>query len=102
MTDRPTHIEDLFSKARQIWPDFEHRPQQETMAQAVAEALGTRSHLLVEAQTGVGKTMAYLIPAVLHARSGGRKAIISTHTKNLQDQLYCKDIPLVRQLLGLE
>lgn len=102
MTDPPTHIEKLFSKARQIWPDFEHRPQQETMAQAVAEALGTRSHLLVEAPTGVGKTMAYLIPAVLHARSDGRKAIISTHTKNLQDQLYCKDIPLVRQLLGLE
>src|SRR5512140_462800 len=102
MTDRPTHIEDLFSKARQIWPDFEHRPQQETMAQAVAEALGTRSHLLVEAPTGVGKTMAYLIPAVLHARSDGRKAIISTHTKNLQEQLYCKDIPLVQQLLGID
>ncbi len=85
-----------------MWPDFEHRPQQETMAHAIAEALGTRSHLIVEAPTGVGKTLAYLIPAVLHARADGRKAIISTHTKNLQEQLYCKDVPLVRHLLGMD
>ncbi len=102
MKDRPTHIEQLFSRARELWPDFEHRPQQEIMADAVAEALGTRNHLLVEAPTGVGKTLAYLIPAVLHARSDGRKAVISTHTKNLQEQLYCKDLPLVRQLLGMD
>ncbi|RPH34748.1 DEAD/DEAH box helicase, partial [bacterium] len=102
MEERPTHITELFTKAREIWPDFEHRPQQETMAHAVAEALGTRNHLIVEAPTGVGKTLAYLIPAVLHARSDGRKAVISTHTKNLQEQLYCKDILLVRQLLGMD
>lgn len=102
MDARPAHIPQLFSRAREIWPDFEDRPQQEAMAHAVAAALGTRSHLIVEAPTGVGKTLAYLIPAVLHARSDGRKAVISTHTKNLQEQLFCKDLPLVRQLLGFD
>ena len=102
MNTRSTHIPQLFSRAREIWPDFEDRPQQEAMAHAVARALGTRSHLIVEAPTGVGKTLAYLIPAVLHARSAGRKAVISTHTKNLQEQLFCKDLLLVRQLLGID
>lgn len=102
MPPRQTPIEEYFAKARSLWPEFEHRPQQEAMAQAVAEALGTRGHLIVEAPTGVGKTLAYLIPAVLHARNEGRKAVISTQTKNLQEQLYCKDIPLVRQLLGVD
>jgi ATP-dependent DNA helicase DinG len=102
MLARPTHIDQLFARARELWPDFEHRPQQEAMAQAVAEALRTRNHLIVEAPTGVGKTLAYLIPAVLHARTDGRKAVISTNTKNLQEQLYCKDLPLVRQLLGID
>jgi ATP-dependent DNA helicase DinG len=102
MKEHRTHIEQLFSKARELWPDFEHRPQQEIMAQAVADALDTRNHLIVEAPTGVGKTLAYLIPTVLHARRSGRKAVISTYTKNLQEQLYCKDILLVRQLLGVD
>jgi ATP-dependent DNA helicase DinG len=102
MKERPTHIEGLFEKARTLWPDFEHRPQQEAMARAIAEALGHRKHLIIEAPTGVGKTLAYLIPAVLHARSEGRKAIISTHTKNLQEQLCGKDISLVRELLGTD
>ena len=102
MKEGPTQIDGLFLKARTLWPEFEHRPQQEAMAHAVAKALGTRQHLIVEAPTGVGKTLAYLLPAVLHARLDGRKAIISTHTKNLQEQLYCKDIPLVRELLGMD
>jgi len=79
---------------------FEWRPQQQTMAAAVAAALEGRSHLVVEAGTGVGKSLAYLIPAVLHARRTGRKALVSTHTINLQEQLLYKDIPLVRELLG--
>ena len=79
---------------------FEWRPEQQQMAAAVAAALERRTHLVVEAGTGVGKSLAYLMPAVLHARRTGRKALISTHTINLQEQLLYKDIPLVRGLLG--
>ncbi len=79
---------------------FAFREQQHTMAQAIAHALETEQHLVVEAPTGVGKTLAYLLPAVIHALENNRTAVISTHTKNLQDQLLQKDIPLARALLG--
>ncbi len=79
---------------------YEHRPQQETMARAIADALLTQEHLIIEAPTGVGKTLAYLVPAILYALDHGRKAIVSTHTKNLQEQLFKKDIPLVHSILG--
>jgi ATP-dependent DNA helicase DinG len=81
---------------------FSHRAQQDTMALAVAHALETDQHLIVEAPTGVGKTLAYLLPAALHAIQNDRTAVISTHTKNLQDQLLLKDIPLARSLLGID
>jgi ATP-dependent DNA helicase DinG len=82
--------------------DFEYRPQQQTMATAVARALQKREHLIVEAGTGVGKSLAYLVPAVFHAVADNRKALISTHTINLQEQLFYKDIPLVQKLLPTE
>jgi ATP-dependent DNA helicase DinG len=82
--------------------DFEYRPQQQTMAAAVARACQTRTHLLVEAGTGVGKSLAYLVPAVFHALADNRKALVSTHTINLQEQLFYKDIPLVQKLLPQE
>ena len=82
--------------------DFEYRPQQQTMAAAVAKACQNRTHLLVEAGTGVGKSLAYLVPAVLHAQAENRKALVSTHTINLQEQLFYKDIPLVQKLLPQE
>ena len=78
---------------------FEYRPQQQDMATAVARALEGKHHLVVEAGTGVGKSLAYLIPAVLYALDHRRKAIISTHTINLQEQLLHKDIPIVQKLL---
>src|SRR6202790_1502254 len=78
---------------------FEFRPEQQQMAVAVAGALEGSHHLVVEAGTGVGKSLAYLIPSVLFALEYKRKAIISTHTINLQEQLLQKDIPIVRQLL---
>jgi ATP-dependent DNA helicase DinG len=81
---------------------FEWRAEQQQMAVAVASALEGRTHLMVEAGTGVGKSLAYLIPAILHARRTGRKALISTHTINLQEQLLYKDIPLVRGLIEEE
>lgn len=88
----------LFSRAR----DFEYRPQQQEMAVAVAEALTRGEPLLVEAGTGVGKSLAYLLPSVRFAIEHGRKAVISTHTINLQEQLFRKDIPTVRKALGSE
>ncbi|HSI82957.1 MAG: ATP-dependent DNA helicase [Candidatus Methylacidiphilales bacterium] len=88
----------LLAKAR----NFEFRRQQQQMAEAVAGSLAKRTHLIAEAGTGVGKSLAYLIPAVLHAIETGRKAIICTHTINLQEQLFLKDIPLVSKVLGIE
>lgn len=85
----------LLSAAR----NFEYRPEQQQMAAAVAGALEGNHHLVVEAGTGVGKSLAYLIPAALFALATKRKAIISTHTINLQEQLLQKDIPIVRRLL---
>lgn len=77
---------------------YEHREEQVQMAEAVADALLHKEHLLVEAGTGVGKTVAYLIPAILHATSG-RPVIVSTHTINLQGQLVNKDIPLMTSVM---
>jgi ATP-dependent DNA helicase DinG len=81
---------------------FEYRPQQQAMASAVARACAERSHLIVEAGTGVGKSLAYLVPSIFHALAENRKALVSTHTINLQEQLFHKDIPLVQKLLPTE
>jgi ATP-dependent DNA helicase DinG len=80
--------------------NFEYRPEQQQMAAAVAGALEGNHHLVVEAGTGVGKSLAYLVPAALFALENSRKAIISTNTINLQEQLLQKDIPIVRRLLN--
>lgn len=76
-------------------PEYEYRHGQLAMAEAVAAALESRRHLLVEAGTGTGKTLAYLIPAI----ATGRRIIISTGTKNLQEQLYYKDVPFLQKVL---
>ena len=72
---------------------FEHRPQQEEMLAAVAEAIYNNRHLVVEGGTGVGKSVAYLLPAILFAVSKGQRVVVSTNTINLQEQLITKDIP---------
>ena len=97
-----TEMEQMFSNdgGLSASPDFEYRPQQQQMAMAVAEALDQRHVLCAEAGTGVGKSLAYLIPAAKFALESGRKAIISTHTINLQEQLISKDIPLANKILG--
>ena len=77
-------------------PQYEFRPGQVQMAHAVADAIDNRHHLCVEAGTGTGKTLAYLLPAIF----SGKKIIISTGTKNLQEQLFFKDIPFLEQALG--
>ncbi len=75
---------------------FSHRPQQQAMAEAVAEVMAQGGSLICEAGTGTGKTFAYLVPALM----SGSKVIISTGTKNLQDQLYHRDLPRVRECLS--
>ena len=78
-------------------PGFRFRPQQLAMAQAIAHAIASRGQLVAEAGTGTGKTFAYLVPALLY----GGKVIISTGTKTLQDQLFERDLPLVRDALAV-
>ena len=81
---------------------FEYRPQQQEMAVAVARALEEGRHLAVEAGTGVGKSLAYLIPAILFAVAREKKAIVSTHTINLQEQLIHKDLPILEKVLPVK
>src|SRR3981081_1463135 len=88
----------LLSKAK----NFEFRPQQHDMAVAVARALEEDRHLVVEAGTGVGKSLAYLVPAILMALEQKKTAIVSTHTINLQEQLLYKDIPILKKILPVE
>src|SRR3989440_12309637 len=88
----------LLSKAQ----NFEFRPQQQEMAVAVARTLEEDRHLVVEAGTGVGKSLAYLVPAILFAPEQHKKAIISNHTINLQEQLVHKDIPILKKVLPSE
>ncbi len=76
-------------------PAFRFRPQQLAMAHAVADAIARRTALIAEAGTGTGKTFAYLVPALLY----GGKVIVSTGTKTLQDQLFQRDLPLIRDAL---
>jgi ATP-dependent DNA helicase DinG len=81
--------------ARQL-PGYTTRPQQVAMAEHVAAALQERTQLIVEAGTGTGKTFAYLVPALL----SGRRVIVSTGTRALQDQLYHRDLPMICSVLG--
>lgn len=78
-------------------PDYEHRPQQSAMADAVAHAFSKNEHLLVEAGTGVGKSFAYLLPAVERILEHGDRVVVSTHTIALQEQLIAKDIPAIQK-----
>jgi len=88
----------LLAKAK----NFEYRAEQQEMAVAVARSLEEERHLVVEAGTGVGKSIAYLAPAILFAIEQTKKAVISTHTINLQEQLLDKDIPILKKILPVE
>jgi len=79
---------------------YEHRRGQYEMARAVENALEEKRHLIVEAGTGTGKTLAYLLPALRIAQQRQQRIIISTGTKNLQEQLFFKDVPFLESLLG--
>ncbi len=101
-TDLISQVEEIFSPTGILSraKNFEFRPQQQEMAVAVARALANQEHLAVEAGTGVGKSLAYLIPSILFAVQQKKKAIISTHTINLQEQLTEKDLPMLAGVLG--
>lgn len=86
----------------QFFPDFEYRPQQVEMLAGVADAFNQGDHVLVEAGTGTGKSVGYLLPAAFWATQNDRRVIVSTNTINLQDQLIQKDIPLLQQILPIE
>src|SRR5262245_56584885 len=81
--------------------NYEARPQQLAMADAVADAIADRHHLMVEAGTGVGKSFAYLVPAILAAAAEKEcRVVVSTHTISLQEQLIRKDIPFLQSVIG--
>ena len=88
----------LLSKAS----NFEYRPQQQRMAVAIARALVRGEPLAVEAGTGVGKSLAYLVPSLLYAVAHSKRAIVSTHTINLQEQLTGKDLPMLHHVLPVK
>ena len=90
--DTPGHIARALS-------GYEHRPEQVEMADAVARAFEAPSHLLAEAGTGVGKSFAYLVPAILQAVQQGQRTVISTYTIALQEQLIEKDLPFLHRVL---
>src|SRR5207248_10948865 len=78
-------------------PEYEHRPGQIEMAQAVLNAFEQKHHLIVEAGTGTGKTLAYLVPAMAAACGSRARVVVSTGTKNLQEQLMDKDLPVLQE-----
>src|SRR3989337_3178305 len=75
--------------------DYEFRPSQVRMAEAVHRALEQQNHVIIEAGTGTGKTLAYLLPALVY----GRRILVSTGTKTLQDQIFYKDVPLLESVV---
>ncbi len=109
---QPAHSDsDLVGQVEQIFgpggilseaKNFEYRLQQQAMAAAVMQALEANQNFVVEAGTGVGKSLGYLVPAILHGQAHVKKAIISTHTINLQEQLIEKDLPMLQRILPVD
>ncbi|GMV85288.1 MAG: hypothetical protein AMXMBFR80_11440 [Dehalococcoidia bacterium] len=95
----PRDIEAGFRAAATILDGFEERPEQREMAEAVRKAFSGGGHYLIEAGTGVGKSLAYLLPAAIDAVRNGRRVVVSTNTIALQEQLLAKDIPALRRIL---
>ncbi len=101
-----TRIEEAFAPqgtlSRVLAPDFEVRPQQAEMASAVWDVLEYGGANLIEAPTGVGKSLSYLMPAILYAQREDQPVVISTHTKTLQDQILEKEIPRIARMVDRE
>lgn len=99
------NLEDIFGPKGILsknMPGFENRPEQKAMAAAIDKSIESESHLIVEAGTGIGKSFAYLIPAVLQAKENDLRVVISTNTISLQEQLIAKDIPFLKNILPVD
>ncbi len=99
-----TSVADVFSETglfAQKFQNFEYRAGQLSMAEQVCDAFAKEEHLVVEAGTGVGKSFAYLVPALRFTKQKQTRVVISTNTKNLQEQLFYKDLPQLRKMLPL-
>jgi DNA polymerase-3 subunit epsilon/ATP-dependent DNA helicase DinG len=94
-----TDLEAGFRAASAVMERFEDRPEQRQMAEAVRESFVRGGHYLIEAGTGVGKSLAYLLPAAIDAVRNGRRVVVSTNTIALQEQLLAKDIPALRRIM---
>lgn len=102
MDSTEINLENIFSEKgflAKLLPRYEYRPQQLEMAAAVNNSLLEGKHLIVEADTGVGKSLAYLVPSILWAMKNKEKVVISTNTINLQEQLVYKDLPLLKKII---
>ncbi len=87
---------------RNHFPNYEFRLSQQKMALAVVDSLENKRHIFIEAPTGIGKSLAYLVPSIYYAKKYNKRAIISTHTINLQEQIILKDVPLLKNILPFE
>lgn len=101
-TDEVAALLELAGAFSRHFPLYEYRPQQVEMLRSVCRSFSEGRHLLVEAGTGTGKSIAYLVPAALWAIQNNTRVVISTNTINLQDQLINKDIPDLRAALGID
>lgn len=90
------------SEITEVFPGYQPRESQLQMSLRVGQAFGNSIHSLIQAPTGTGKTLAYMLPASLFAKSGKGKVLVATGTKTLQEQLMTKDIPILRQVIGDE
>lgn len=99
----PDAVNEVFdARIRALIDDYEERPQQLEMASRVASSFNNAEILLAEAPTGVGKSLAYLVPAILWSKLNGDGIIVSTQTKNLQDQLFNNDLPILQRALDFD
>lgn len=85
-----------------MYPDYIYRPQQADIVALAARAFNEQKHLLIEAGTGTGKSLAYLLPAIYWAVENNSRVVVATHTINLQEQLWQKDLPVIKEITGLE
>ena len=94
------HATAQFGALRRALPGYEFRPPQVHMLESVAGAFNQAHHLMAEAGTGTGKSVAYLLPAIAYTvKNGGNRVVVSTNTINLQDQLFKKDLPDLQRIL---
>jgi ATP-dependent DNA helicase DinG len=103
MTEAPVYpagSEEKEAMLKKAFPDYELRPGQLAMMDTVYHSFLNNEHTLVEAGTGTGKTLGYLLPAAIFARQEGTRVLISTYTVQLQEQLLAKDLPLLEKILG--